>query len=83
VIKSGGLSRRDSGFFRARRAAALALSGEPDEAAQIGLEAIQVARETNSERTLRVLTDVVGTLTPWISRPGPRQLKQALTTSPR
>ena len=83
VIGSGGLSRRDAGFFRARRAAALALSGEPDEAAQVGLEAVQVARETNSERTLRVLTDVVGTLTPWLGRPGARHLKQALITSPR
>src|ERR1017187_4237341 len=65
VIASGTLSRRDAGFFRARRAAALALSGEPDEAAAIGLEAVQ---ETNSERTMRVLADVVGTLAPWRSR---------------
>ena len=83
VIASGTLSRRDAGFFRARRAAALALSGEPDEAAAIGLEAVQVAQETNSERTMRVLADVVGTLAPWRSRPGPHALKQALTTTLR
>jgi hypothetical protein len=71
VIISGGLSRRDAGFFRARRAAALALSGEPDEAATVGLRAIQAAKETNSERTLRVLADVVVTLAPWRGRPGP------------
>ena len=69
VIASGTLSRRDAGFFRARRAAALALSGEPDEAATVGLDAILVAKETSSERTIRVLADVAGTLTPW--RPGP------------
>ena len=79
VIASGTLSRRDAGFFRARRAAALAFSGEPDEAAAVGLQAVQVAKETNSERTLCVLADVVATLSPWRSRPGPRALRQALS----
>jgi hypothetical protein len=83
VITNGALSRRDAGFFRARRAAALALSGEPDEAATVGLQAVQVAKETNSERTMRVLTDVMGTLAPWRSRPGPRALNQALSMSRR
>jgi transcriptional regulator with XRE-family HTH domain len=80
VISSGTLSRRDAGFFSARRAAALALSGDPDEAAIIGLQAIQVAGETSSERTLRILADVAGTLAPWRSRPGPRALICALAT---
>jgi hypothetical protein len=83
VIASGGLSRRDAGFFRARQAAALALSGEPDSAAAVGLEAAQVAMETHSERTIRVLAEVVGTLSPWRSRPGPRALIHALATSQR
>lgn len=79
VIQSGSLSRRDAGFFRARRATALALSGEPDEAAMVGLQAIQIARATSSERTMRVLTDVVRTLRPWSSRPAPRALREAVT----
>jgi hypothetical protein len=83
VIQRGGLSRRDAGFFRARRAAALALSGEPDEAAAVGLQAILVAKQTNSERTMHVLADVAGTLMPWRSRPAPRALMQALATTPR
>ena len=87
VIASGTLSRRDAGFFRARRAAALALSGEPDEAATVGLDAgldaILVANETSSERTIRVLADVAGTLTPWRTRPGPRALIHALAATPR
>jgi hypothetical protein len=83
VLSRGGLSRRDAGFFRARRAAALALSGEPDEAATVGLEAVQVAKEISSERTMRVLADVAGTLTPWRTRPRPRALIQALATSQR
>jgi hypothetical protein len=83
VIRRGALSRRDSGFFRARRAAALALSGEPDEAAAVGLQAARIAQETSSERTLRVLADVVGTLEPWHTRPGPQALKAALATNPQ
>ncbi len=83
VIASGTLSRRDAGFFRARRAAALALSGEPDEAATVGLLAIQVARETSSERTVRVLADVASTLTPWRNRPHPRALIHALAMTSR
>jgi transcriptional regulator with XRE-family HTH domain len=83
VIARNGLSRRDAGFFRARRAAALALSGEPDEAAAVGLEAVQVAQDIRSERTMRVLADVVTTLSPWRTRPGPRALIQALATSQR
>lgn len=83
VIQRGGLSRRDAGFFRARRAAALALSGEPDKAATVGMEAVQVAQDIHSERTMRVLADVAATLSPWRTRPGPRALIQAVATTPQ
>jgi transcriptional regulator with XRE-family HTH domain len=83
VLASGTLSRRDAGFFSARRAVALALSGEPDEAAAVGLEAVTAACETSSERTMRLLVDAVRALGPWSSRPGPLELKQALLTSSR
>jgi transcriptional regulator with XRE-family HTH domain len=83
VIASGKLSRRDAGFFSARRAAALALCGEPDEAAAVGLQAVETARKTSSERTMRLLSEVVRTLTPWTARPGPRALKRAVSASPR
>jgi hypothetical protein len=79
VITSGALSRRDGGYFRARRAAALALSGEPDEAGTVGLESVQVAKEINSERTIRVLKKVVHTLTPWNRHPAVRALREALS----
>jgi transcriptional regulator with XRE-family HTH domain len=78
VIESGVLSHRDLGFFKARCAAALALSGEPDVAAGVGLEAVAVAKEISSERTLRILGDVVETLKPWKARPGPRALREAV-----
>lgn len=78
VIANGALSLRDAAFFRARRATALALSGEPDEAAAVGLEAVPVAKELNSGRTISVLADVVRSLDPWSTRPGPRALKEAV-----
>jgi hypothetical protein len=82
VIASAPLSRRDAGFFRARRATALALSGEPDEAAAVGLQAVAIARETSSERTMQVLADVSRALTLWHGRPAPRALKEALAARP-
>lgn len=78
VLTRAPLSRRDAGFFRARRAAALALSGEPDEAATVGLESVKVAAATNSRRTLRVLAEVMGTLAPWRSRPLVRELHDSM-----
>lgn len=81
VIGGGQLSRRDTGFFQARRASALALSGEPDEASAVGLAAVRTARETSSERTMRVLADTLRVLAPWSARPGPRSLRQALATT--
>lgn len=78
ILSTGTLSHRDFGFFSARRATALALSGEPDEAAAVGLASWQVAQATHSERTARLLGEVVRTLEPWSSRPGPRKLKEAV-----
>jgi hypothetical protein len=78
VISGGRLSPRDAGYFTARRAAALALSGEPDEAARLGLEALQVATTTRSGRTLAVLTDVIQVLERWQGRPQVRMLREAL-----
>lgn len=82
IIANGSLSRRDAGFFRARQAAALALSGEPDEASRVGLEALQLASATNSERTRQVIRDVLRVLQPWDGRPGPRQLRESLSPIP-
>ena len=78
VLANGKLSRRDAGFFRARHAVALALSGEPENAVSIALESVAVARATDSERTMHVLTEVMHTLTPWRDRPEVRDLREAL-----
>lgn len=78
VIGSGILSKRDTGFFNARRALALALSGEPDEAVDVGLQAAKVAHETSSQRTMLLLGDVVQELKPWNTRPRTRELRRAV-----
>lgn len=78
VLAHDGLSRRDEGYFRARRSVACALSGEPDEAAQEGLTAWYIATATSSQRTTRELARVVRILAPWSSRPGPRALADAI-----
>jgi tetratricopeptide (TPR) repeat protein len=81
VLSAGGLSRRDRGYFLARRTSSLALAGEPDEAADAGLEAVQLASATSSQRTQRELMRALSALTPWRTRPGPRELREALATS--
>lgn len=81
VLANSELSRRDAAFFGARRAAALALSGEPDEAATVGLDSVEVATVTDSRRTLRVLAEVMDTLAPWHRRPAVRELHDAIAAS--
>ncbi|UGT68202.1 helix-turn-helix domain-containing protein [Nocardia gipuzkoensis] len=78
VLSSGSLSRRDTGFFGARQAKALALSGEPDEAARIAVQSVGVARETRSERTMNVVIEVMRSLDTWRHRPMVRQLHDML-----
>ncbi|GGO82511.1 helix-turn-helix domain-containing protein [Wenjunlia tyrosinilytica] len=81
AIGAGTLSRRDTGFFNARRAAAVAFCGEPDEAAQLGRRSAEVAHAMKSERTLRVLSEVLHTLDRWSSRPAVRDFREALRAS--
>ncbi|WP_324188149.1 helix-turn-helix transcriptional regulator [Nocardia higoensis] len=79
VLGTGHLSGRDEGYFRARHAGALALCGEPDQAADEGLRAMVCAIETQSSRTKRELCRVVDSLSRWHARPGPRELAAALS----
>lgn len=81
AIATGTLSRRDTGFFNARRAAAVALCGEPDAAARLGRDSAEVAHAMKSERTLRVLGEVLHTLDRWSSRPAVRDFREALRAS--
>jgi hypothetical protein len=81
IIAERDLSRRDQGYFQSRRAIALALSGEPDEAATVGLRSLPIATATSSQRTVRVLGEVVRTLRPWHSRPVVRTFRDAFHTA--
>jgi hypothetical protein len=72
------LSRRDEGYFRARRAVAFALSGEPDDADREALVSLHVATVTNSQRTTAELARAVKLLAPWSTRLGPRELREAM-----
>ncbi|WP_369164962.1 XRE family transcriptional regulator [Streptomyces sp. AFD10] len=78
ALSANAMSYRDTGFFNARRAAALALSGEPDEAARVGAASAAVACEVKSGRTVRVLGDVLHILERWRDRPAVRELRDAL-----
>jgi tetratricopeptide (TPR) repeat protein len=78
VLSADLLSHRDRGYFMARRTSALALAGEPDDAAAVGLASVHLATATDSARTKRELGRALQTLQPWISRPGPRTLREAL-----
>ncbi|ALE72240.1 hypothetical protein AD006_09760 [Pseudonocardia sp. EC080610-09] len=81
VLGADTLTPRDEGYFRARRSVALALSGEPDAAAEEGVRAVQRATETGSGRTRRELARAVTALGPWLTRPRPRELRDALMAS--
>jgi transcriptional regulator with XRE-family HTH domain len=81
VLEADGLSKRDEGYYRARRSFACALSGAPDIAAQEGLHALDIAATTRSQRTTRELARTVKALTPWSAHPGPSQLREALRTA--
>jgi transcriptional regulator with XRE-family HTH domain len=78
VLSTDLLSRRDRGYFLARLTSSLALAGEPDDAATAGLEAVQLATATTSQRTKRELMRALVTLKPWHNRPGPRALREAV-----
>ncbi|MCS0639160.1 hypothetical protein NX801_26660 [Streptomyces sp. LP05-1] len=78
AMRTDGLSFRDGGLFNARRATALALSGEPDEAARVGTVSVKVASSVKSGRTLRVLQETSCALERWNGRPAVREFREAL-----
>lgn len=67
-------------------ATSLGLAGEPDEAARTALKSLTLAQQTDSDRTLKELSVVVGTLKPWKTRAAVRELRDAVsavTVKPR
>ncbi|MGH8346349.1 MAG: hypothetical protein ACRES5_07240, partial [Pseudomonas sp.] len=72
------ISRRDRGYFLSLMAGALAHAAEPDNAAAVGREALAVAVETCSLRTVHELKRVCMLLAPWSSQPAVYELREAV-----
>jgi hypothetical protein len=77
-LQNEQFSLRDYGYFCSLMASSLALAGEPDEAAKVGLISWPLAVETNSGRTKAELKKVLATLRPWHARAAVRELREAV-----
>ncbi|MFB4284825.1 helix-turn-helix domain-containing protein [Nonomuraea sp. MTCD27] len=71
-------SRRDYGYFLSLKGGAFVAMERPDSAAMNGLEALALARETNSARTHQEILRLVGRLRPWQQRDSVRELRHAV-----
>lgn len=78
-LSARAFSRRDYGYFQSLMANTLAAAGEPDEAAQVGINALQVAANTGSRRTVQELRRLTGRLEPWAHRVTVREFADALS----
>lgn len=82
VLFGGALSRRDVGFFTARRSAALARSGRPEGSAVEAIEALDAARQIGSARTGVIVRDTLTALRRWSSVPAVAELEAAVSARP-
>ncbi|MFI0406010.1 XRE family transcriptional regulator [Actinomadura sp. 3N508] len=71
-------SRRDYGYFLSLKSGTLLADHSPDDAATAGLEALTLARETNSARTHQEVLRLVGELQPWGKLESVRELRHAI-----
>lgn len=71
-------ARRDYGYLMVFKAAAKAEMGDPDGAAATGVEALAIAKETNSARTHAALISLAGDLRQHWQRPAVRELRDAM-----
>lgn len=74
---------RDFGVFRARQAQALAVAGEPDQAAEVAKSVVPLAASTGSARMRAELTVVRDKMAPWRRDRAGLALDAALATLPR
>lgn len=82
-LSQDSFSRRDRGYFLALTAGALAQAGEPDAACMAGQEALAIAIEMSSHRTIQELGRVLDALGAWRNRPSVRALADALSSATR
>lgn len=78
ALTTRAFSWRDYGYFQSQMANTIAAAGEPDEAARLGLDALDVAVKTDSRRTLKELHRLTSRLEPWSRRAAVRELRYAL-----
>jgi hypothetical protein len=76
-------SRRDLGVFRARHALALALAGEPEQAAALAAEVAPLVAATGSARMRAELSALRQPMRRWRGQRPWRDLEDALATMPR
>ena len=81
TIISSDLSPRDHAYFSILMATALALSGEPDEAAQLACSSLPVAMASSSRRSVREARTLAGALAPWRERHLVRELHDVLRSA--
>jgi transcriptional regulator with XRE-family HTH domain len=69
-----GSARRDTAVFRTRHAAALAVTGEPEQAGHIAGDVVALARETGSARLRGELLALRDRMSPWAGTAAGREL---------
>jgi hypothetical protein len=74
-----GSARRDTAVFRARQAASLAATGNPERAAHIAADAVTLVRETGSARLRGELLALRERMSPWAGTAAGRELAGKLT----
>lgn len=80
-VISSDLSLRDHAYFSILMATALALSGEPDEAAQLACLSLPMAMASASRRSVREARTLAAALTPWRGRQHVRELHDVLRSA--
>lgn len=78
IAPASTVGRRDTGVWMARHATACAKAQAPDEAADIGTRAAQIAVETGSARMRKELGALSVAMRPWQDAPVGRELAEAL-----
>ena len=72
--------RRDRGVYLAREALAHAGACEPEQAADVGMQAVAIAHDTRSGRVIDELARVGAGLAPWATLPAVAGFQDALTS---
>jgi tetratricopeptide (TPR) repeat protein len=80
-LSPGTFSRRDYAYFLALKGGVLARMEHAEDAAEIGLEAFTLARETESVRTVKELARMASRLGGYADRAGVHELRMLVLTS--